>query len=448
MITQEDWMNLRALKPLKDAGYSYAAIAAEAGVDWRTAKKYLDNGRAVLGYGPRPPRSKLIDPFTGVIDQWLRDEIKLKATTIHERLVADPYNFPGSYQRVKEYVRVRRPEIAAELGINAGAQMHRRFETIAGAQAQVDWGHEGTITTRAGELPVYSFHMVLSYSRDPFCCYVTSQDLASFWDCHRRAFDHFGGVPATVLYDRTKTVVKNHVGKGGDKDVEFHPEAVAFAAHYDFAIKLCWPNRPETKGKVERVVGHTREKVLAGRTFDRTDDMDGAWLEWLPTRRAQVHRTHGEVIALRAQRDRAALSPLPARPYIVSDRHLRVVGKDALVSFEASLYSVPWTLVRPGQRVELRITRDEIAIFALGSAPAHLATHARAATRGSWVVDEAHWDGLPDGTRAHDGPHTAIATTTTAADIVAAPKPGALVARRALSTYDALFTIEGEIDNE
>ncbi|MQB01883.1 MAG: IS21 family transposase, partial [Actinobacteria bacterium] len=72
MITQEAWMNLRALKPLKDAGYSYAAIAAEAGCDWRTAKKYLENGRAALGYAPRPARGKLIDPFTGVIDEWLR----------------------------------------------------------------------------------------------------------------------------------------------------------------------------------------------------------------------------------------------------------------------------------------------------------------------------------------------------------------------------------------
>ncbi|MQB02263.1 MAG: IS21 family transposase, partial [Actinobacteria bacterium] len=257
---------------------------------------------------------------------WLRADIKIKATTIHERLAADPYRFPGSYQRVKEYVRLRRPEIAAELGINPGVPMHRRFETIAGAQAQVDWGHEGTITTRSGELQVYSFHMVLSYSRDPFCCYVTSQDLATFWDCHRRAFDHFSGVPATVLYDRTKTVVKNHVGKGRDADVELHPEALAFAAHYDFTIRLCWPNRPETKGKVERVVGSTREKVCAGRTFASTDEMDSAWLQWLPGRRAQVHRTHGEVIAIRANRDRAALSPLPARPYLVSDRHLRVVG--------------------------------------------------------------------------------------------------------------------------
>jgi transposase len=439
MITQEDWMNLRALKPLKDAGYSYAAIAAEAGCDWRTAKKYLKGDPATPTYGPRPPRAKLIDPFTGVIDEWLRAEIKIKAKTIHERLVADPYDFPGSYQRVKQYVRIRRPQIAAELGLAETAPMHRRFETIAGAQAQVDWGDEGTIWTPAGELSAYSFHMVLGYSRDPFCCYVTSQDLATFWDCHRRAFDHFGGVPATILYDRTKTVVKNHVGKGPDGSVELHPEAVAFAAHYDFAIVLCWPYRPETKGKVERVVGLTREKVLAGRTFTSTTDMNGAWKTWLPIRRAQVHRTHGDVIAARAERDRAALRSLPARPYIVSDRHLRVVGKDALVSFEASLYSVPWTLVRPRQRVELRITKDEVAIFTLGSEPQHLATHARAPRRGSWVVDEEHWDGLPHGTRAHEGPSASAGAKRSRNDQPPLPGSGTIVARRALSAYDALF---------
>ena len=41
---------------------------------------------------------------------------QIRATTIHERLVAD-HGYPGSYQRVKEYVRARRPEIAAELGL-------------------------------------------------------------------------------------------------------------------------------------------------------------------------------------------------------------------------------------------------------------------------------------------------------------------------------------------
>jgi transposase len=107
--------------------------------------------------------------------------------------------------------------------------------------------------------------MTLSYSRDPFCCYVASQDLGSFWDCHRRAFAHVGGVPATIVYDRTKTVVGRHVGRG--QATPLHPEAVAFAAHYGFTIWLAAPGRPQTKGRVERQVELVRSHVLGGRAF-------------------------------------------------------------------------------------------------------------------------------------------------------------------------------------
>ncbi|WP_435271534.1 hypothetical protein [Streptomyces sp. 1222.5] len=46
--------------------------------------------------------------------------------------------------------------------------------------------------------------MTLSYSRAPFCCFTTSQDLQTFFDFHRRAFAHCGGVPMMIVYDRTK----------------------------------------------------------------------------------------------------------------------------------------------------------------------------------------------------------------------------------------------------
>jgi hypothetical protein len=201
-------------------------------------------------------------------------------------------------------------------------------------------------------------------------------------------------VPATIVYDRTKTVIRHHVGRG--QATPLHPEAVAFAGHYDFAIWLAAPGRPQTKGRVERQVELVRSHVLCGRGFASLREMDAAFAAWLPTRRSQVHRTHGEVIATRAERDRAALSPLPAQPYVVCDRHTRRVGKDALISFAASHYSVPWRKVRPGGRVELRVTPAEVAIWSLGRQQELLAIHPRATGRGSWVVDETHWDGLPN----------------------------------------------------
>jgi DNA replication protein DnaC len=180
-------------------------------------------------------------------------------------------------------------------------------------------------------------------------------------------------VPAQIVYDRTKTVVRRHVGRG--QATPLHPEAVAFASHYDFAIWLAAPYRAQTKGRVERQVEIVRSHVLDGRSFASLAELDAAFAAWLPHRRSQVHRTHGEVIAARADRDRAALSPLPDQPYVVCDRHTRRVGKDALISFAASHYSVPWRKVRPGSRVELRVTPAEVAIWSLGPSQQLLATH-------------------------------------------------------------------------
>lgn len=401
----ETWMNIRRFRSLHAAGATYAEIARECGVDPRTVKKYLAEDAP-----PGPPtgtprigtQTRVIEPFVEVIATWLRADITLKGSVVHERLVAE-HGFTGSYQRVKMHLAEVRGRIAAELADvdeNPLRGLHRRFEVVAGAQAQVDWGDEGEVLAHVGIRSVYSFHLTLSHSRDSFTCFTTSMDLATFWDCHRRAFAHFGGVPGTIVYDRTKTVVKRHVAPG--VAVPLHLEAAAFAAHYGFVIDVLAAYRPTGKGRVERMVAITRDHVITGRRFDSIADLDGAWQAWIPIRRGQVHRTHGQVIAVRAVADRAALTGLPERPYLVTDKHLRRVGKDCLVSFEASYYSVPARQVHAGQRVQLQVDGDTVTIRATGPDGAGwLATHSRATQRGSWIVDPTHWDGLPDGrTRA------------------------------------------------
>ena len=410
ILDTESWMNIRRFRALHAAGATFVEIGRECGCDWRTVKKYL--AEDAPGWPPTPPpragtQPLVIAPFVGVIEAWLRADVGLKGTVIHERLVAE-YGFTGHYQRVKMFLAEARPRITAELADDQDQPLvgkHRRFEVIPGAQAQVDWGDEGDLLAHVGIGNVYSFHLTLSYSRDPFCCFTTSMDLATFWDCHRRAFAHFGGVPATIVYDRTKTVVKRHVAPRAA--VPLHPEAAAFADHYGFSIDVLAAYRPTGKGRVERQVAIVRDHVVAGRGFDSIAELDGAFAAWLPIRRSQVHRTHGQVIAVRAETDRAALAPLPDQPYLVVDRHLRRVGKDCLLSFQASWYSVPARQVQPGQRVQLQIHPDpaageRVVITALTvDGGGWLATHPRATQRGSWQVDPAHWDGLPDGhTRA------------------------------------------------
>jgi transposase len=401
-------MNIRRFKVLHEAGASYAEIAREVGCDWRTVRRYLaedapthpPRGTSRAGTQPRT----ITDEIAALIEDMLRADVDLPASVICERLAGD-HQVTVNYQRVKIYCRTARPVIRDELGAEKSGLvgLHRRFETVPGAQAQVDWGDEGDLFGIGRK--VYSFHMVLSYSRDPFCCFTHSMDAASFWGSHIRAFDHFGGVPATIVYDRTKTVVRRHVRPG--HAVPLHPAATAFSGHYGFDIDVLAAYRPTGKGKVERQVKIVRDHVIAGRTFHDLAEADDAFADWVPLRRSQVHRTHGEVIGERAMVDHAALAKRPAQPYLVADTHLRRVGRDCLVSFESALYSVPAQQVHRGQQVQVRAGASQIAICTLDTDGAQvLAVHPRSTVHGEWVVDDTHWDGLPDG-------HTRATTTTT-----------------------------------
>ncbi|MFD8634778.1 IS21 family transposase [Streptomyces sp. NPDC059533] len=450
-------MELRPFRGLFESGaMSLSEIARETGLNRRTVRKYLSSEAPAAPPRRAPARRGrarrwMVDEVAPLIDAMLRSEILIKGAVVHERLVAE-YGFAGTYQRVKLYMQEARPRIAQELGISPGelAGLHRRFEVVPGAQAQVDWGDEGQILAHVGIPKVYSFHMTLSYSRDPFCCFTTSQDLATFFDCHRQAFAHFGGVPMSIVYDRTKTVVRRHVAPG--EAVPLHPEAVGFAGHYDFDIDVLAAYRPTGKGRVERQVLIVRDHVLSGCSFASVEELDSAFNAWVPLRRAKVHGTHGEVIGHRAVRDHTALRPLPATPYVITQRHLRYVGKDCLVAFDANLYSVPARKVRPRQLVEVRATKSQIILHSTvpdANGDTLLAMHQRAVGRGACIVDEKHWDGLPDGknrrTTTGDVPaqrrqqgapgedaHSLMALLTRAAAVRVE------VGRRPLSVYDEL----------
>src|SRR4051812_47278957 len=257
--------------------------------------------------------------------------------------------------------------------------------------------------------------MVLGHSRDSFCALTGSQDLVTFWACHRAAFAHFGGVPRELLYDRTKTVVRTHVGRERSLGENvFHPEALASAHHYGFT--LCKAYRPQTKGKVESDVPYVRERLLRAHRCSSYEHANRAWASWNEDiARQRVHGTHGELVAVRAERDRAPLGPLPAAPDLVVARTTRVVARDGLLSCEGRRYAVPDA--RPGERVELVLGPEEIEIYSTSDGR-RLARHQRG--RPAKI--------LPDPER----PSVSLAQV-----LGALPKPE--VHRRPLSVYQQLI---------
>jgi transposase len=153
ILPVEAWMDLRRYQPLRAAGATWREIADEVGLDWRTVKKYLSPDAATSPPSAPSRRgtvARKVDPVAPVIDALLAADPRLKASVIHERLVAE-HGFTGHYQRVKLYVADARQRLARD-GDDDGRLLglHRRFEVVAGAQAQVDWGDEGFLLAGAG----------------------------------------------------------------------------------------------------------------------------------------------------------------------------------------------------------------------------------------------------------------------------------------------------------
>ncbi|HWP83913.1 MAG TPA: DDE-type integrase/transposase/recombinase, partial [Terriglobia bacterium] len=117
-----------------------------------------------------------------------------------------------------------------------------------GKQAQVDWGHLGTLEVAGRERKLWGFTFTLGYSRMMMAAAALDQKLGTLLRMPEEAFRQLGGVPAEILYDRMRTV---WVGVDDRGEIIWHPVFLDFAGYWGFTPRLCRPYRAQTKGKIE-----------------------------------------------------------------------------------------------------------------------------------------------------------------------------------------------------
>lgn len=245
---------------------SIKQIARETGRSRNTVRKYLRSSEPP-GYKKRPPRSSKLDAYKAYLQERVQKAhpFTLPATVLLDEIQARGYC--GQITILRSFLRslmIQPPEKIV------------RFETEPGKQAQVDW-----TTIRKGSL--YAFVMILGYSRKAYVEFTESQDELTLLRCHVHAFEYFGGVPQQALYDNMKTVVIER-DKYGPGRHGYQKTFLDFSKHYGFEPKLCWPNRPQTKGKVERFIGYVQAsfyRPLVTARSVRLDELNYATKCWL-----------------------------------------------------------------------------------------------------------------------------------------------------------------------
>jgi transposase len=246
MITTEELMTI---KILHQQGYSQRKIAKKLDLSRNTVSKYLSQENDQPRYKERPKLGLKLDPYKAYLKQRIEQAapVHLSGVVLLREIKAQGYD--GGITQLRKHLVQLRGYHEVEPII--------RFETAPGKQMQVDWGQ-----MRGGKQPLHAFVAVLGYSRALFVHFTDNMRYETLQTCHDLAFDYFQGIPQQIWYDNMKTVVIERDAYGEGKH-RFNQSFYQYAKTMGFMPKLCRPYRPQTKGKVERMVQYVRGNFYA-----------------------------------------------------------------------------------------------------------------------------------------------------------------------------------------
>jgi transposase len=270
---------VQSILSLHTQGWSRRRIARELGIDRETVSRYveldqrsaavceLDGGVSKPANAPipGPGSSALVEPTLAPIEPsgpgrrsdcepWrevivAKRDAGLSARRIYQDLTSE-HAAQVSYDSVRRFMR--------RLGWTRPLPF-RRLECAPGQEAQVDFGKGAPIVSRDGKRrKTHVFRIVLSHSRKAYSESTYRQTTEDFLGALENAFEHFGGVPQTLIIDNLKAAVKHPDWF----DPELVPKVALFCLHYGIVILPTKPYTPRHKDYASRCTS----SVVSGTT--------------------------------------------------------------------------------------------------------------------------------------------------------------------------------------
>lgn len=294
------------------------------------------------------------------IKEWVEQQVN--GRVIH-RALTESHGYRGSYASVNRMIR----RITA-----AAPVVTTVLDFEPGHTAQIDFGKGPEIIDHhTGEVQkTWFFVMVLAWSRHMYAELVTDQSIETWLGCHRRAFEHFGGVPAVCLIDNLKAAVT----RACYHDPQVQRSYADYAEGYGFIISPCPVADPQKKGRVEAGVKYVRNNFVPLRTFRGLADANAQLMQWVMS--VAGTREHGTTrvapLTRFASIEKALLKPLPATPPEVATWAQAKLHGDCHIQVQKRRYSAPYTLV--SKSLDVRLSETTVRLY---HQHALVATHPR-----------------------------------------------------------------------
>lgn len=372
-------------------GTSITALAQQFGVHRRKVRLALESATPPVRKIPERKSPKL-EPFKDVIDQWLRDDLAAPRKQRHtnkrvwDRLVDECGAGELGYSTVRDYLSVRRPQIAAEGGrVIKDAHITQTYRP--GEQAQVDFGDIWVML--AGKMTKCAlFVFRLSFSGRGWHRVFPGGSQEAFLEGHLGAFVELGVPTVHIRYDNLKAAVKKVIYQGHRSRIE-SLRWTEFRSHIGFDAFYCLPGKggAHEKGGVEMQVGYFRRNYLVPvPVVDSLEELNArlarAELVELSRRIRGRENTIGQDYEIEAP----FLGRMPEEPFETGTLLTPRVDRNSMVNVRRHQYSVPVRFI--GRRVRVVLRAAEIVVY---DRRTEIARHRRDAARDGCTLVLDHY---------------------------------------------------------
>jgi transposase len=350
------------------AGHGLRTVATQAGVDRKTARRYVEAAVAA-GLDRAGGDEQVDDELIGAVVAVVRPDRPQGFGSAWEVLCAN-------HDRIGEWVKdgltvVKIGDLLARQGVlvpqrtlhrycqeRTNYQGRRRAGTVPvvdgepGVECQIDFARMGMLFDPATGRRRVAHALIFTavYSRHMFVWLTFSQTLTAVIDGCEAAWAFFGGVFKVLIPDNMSAIVAH----ADSVNPRFTVGWLEYAQSRGFATDPARVAHPQDKPRVERMVQYVRNNFFAGEDFtDLADAQDRAQVWCAQKAGLRIHGTTcAQPAVVFADREAAALLAAPTVRYAVPVYAEVKVARDYHVQLAKALYSIPHHL--RGQTITAR----------------------------------------------------------------------------------------------
>jgi transposase len=338
------------------AGLGLRTVAARAGVDRKTARRYVEAAEAV-GVVRDGGVDQLSDEVMGEIVGLVRPARPDGHGNAWEILLARGEQITAWVKQGLTIVKIH--DLLGREGVTVPYRTLVRFceqccgftgrrpkETVRivdgepGMECQLDFGEMGLLLdpTTMRRRKTWALIFTAVYSRHQFVWLTHAQTLDAVIAGCEAAWTFFAGVFKVIIPDNMSAIV----AKADAVNPVLTHGWLDYAQHCGLATDTARVGRATDKPRVERAVPYVRKNFWEGESFVDLADAQARVVTWCSTRAGlRVHgTTQARPAEMFAEREQPALLPVPA-PYDVPVFKTCKVHRDYHIEACRSLYSVP-----------------------------------------------------------------------------------------------------------